>query len=57
MPKRRPTIQVDSNEWVTISWTGQHEQCCACGLTHVVDFRVDNGRLQFRARQLGEKKT
>lgn len=52
---RRPKIQIDSNEWVTISWVGQHEQCCDCGLVHIVDYRVENGKLQFKARQLGEK--
>lgn len=57
MPKRRPKVQIDPNEWVTIAWTGQHEQCCDCGLTHIVDFRVEDGKLQFRARRLGDKKT
>lgn len=57
MTRRRPALQVDSNEWVTIEWVGQHESCCNCGLTHVVDYRVEDGKLQFRARHLGERKT
>lgn len=57
MTKRRPRIQIDSNEWVTISWTAQHEECCECGLRHIVDYRVENGKLQFRARRAGEKKS
>lgn len=56
MTKRRPRLQVESNEWVTISWNGQHEECCDCQLVHIVDYRVVDGKLQFRARRLGEKK-
>ena len=57
MTRRRPRLQVDSNEWVTITWNGQHEECCECGLHHIVDYRVVDGKLQFRARRLGEKKS
>jgi hypothetical protein len=55
--RRRPTIQVHSNEWVTIAWNGQHEECCECGLKHIVDYRVVDGKLQFKARRKGEKKS
>jgi hypothetical protein len=56
MTRKRPSLQVDPNEWVTISWNAQHEECCNCGLVHIVDYRVHNGKLQFRARRRGEKK-
>jgi hypothetical protein len=56
MSKKRPTIQINDDEWVTIAWIGQHEQCCGCGLRHVVDYRVEDGELQFRARNKGGKK-
>jgi hypothetical protein len=55
MPRKRPIKQVDPNEWVTIEWTGQHEECCDCGLIHIVDYRVIDGKLQFKARRRGEK--
>lgn len=49
---RRPSIEVDDGEWVTIEWKGQHEACCGCGLVHRVDYRVEGGKLQFRATAL-----
>jgi hypothetical protein len=52
MAWKRPVIQIDDGEWVTISWKGQHEQCCNCGMSHKVDYRVEDGKLQFRARQV-----
>jgi hypothetical protein len=48
--KKRPTVQVWDGEWITITWTDQHEQCCKCGAKHSIDYRVKNGKLQFRAR-------
>lgn len=45
-------IQIDDGEWVTIAWKAQREKCCDCGLVHKVDYRVEDGKLQFRARQL-----
>jgi hypothetical protein len=56
MAKKRPVIQIHDNEWVTIDWIGQHEECCGCGLRHVVDYRVKDGKLQFRAHNKGGKK-
>lgn len=54
--KRRPVVPIDDDEWVTISWKGQHEECCKCGVRHRVDYRVHNGKLQFKARNLGVKR-
>ena len=54
--KRRKTVHVAPNEWITIAWEGQHEECCDCGLRHVVDYRVHRGKLQFRARRLTDKR-
>lgn len=48
MPKR-PDVIIDDNEWVTIAWVGQREKCCECGLVHKVDYRVADGKLQFKA--------
>ncbi len=48
-PKNPPDVQVYDGEWVEIAWKGQHEKCCRCGARHVVDYRVEDGKLQFRA--------
>jgi hypothetical protein len=48
----RPVIHVDEDEWVTIDWVGQNEQCCECGLKHKIDYRVHNGKLQFKGRRI-----
>lgn len=52
MTRRRPTVQLDDDDWVTIEWSNQHEECCDCGLRHAVNYRVHNGKLQFQARRL-----
>lgn len=36
-------------EWVTVTRRGLKEQCCACGLIHKIDYRVVDGKIQFRA--------
>lgn len=51
--KKKPVVHIDDGEWVTVAWSGQHEECCECGLKHRVDFRVaDGGKLQFRASRV-----
>lgn len=53
MARKKPTVQIEDGEWVTIDWKGQHEECCDCGLKHRVDFRVaDGGKLQMRATRV-----
>lgn len=54
--KKRPVITIDDDEWVTISWKGQHEQCCNCAMVHKVDYRVHEGKLQFKARSFSMRK-
>jgi hypothetical protein len=54
--KRRPVVEIDDGEWVTIAWIGQREKCCGCGRHHDVDHRVKDGKLQFRAVWLEEEK-
>jgi hypothetical protein len=43
--------QVIDGIWYEASWTGQRDMCCHCGLVHITDFKVENGKLMFRARQ------
>ena len=56
MTRPRPPVQLDDDDWCTIAWTNQHEECCDCGLRHKVDYRVNNGRLQFKARRIGRRR-
>jgi hypothetical protein len=49
---KRPEIQIEDGEWVTIEWKGQREQCCECGARHRVDYQVVDGKLQFRATRV-----
>lgn len=53
---RKPTIHIDDGEWVTITWSRQHEECCQCGARHTVSYRVaEDGALQFKAFSLSNK--
>lgn len=36
-------------EWIQPVEEGYKMQCCDCGLVHRMDFRVEDGRAQFRA--------
>jgi len=38
-------------EWVQPIEQGYHMSCCDCGLVHEFDFRIEAGRVQFRARR------
>ena len=40
---------VKAGEWEQPVRKGYRMCCCDCGLVHVLDFRVVNGRIQFRA--------
>lgn len=43
--------QLYDGDWLRPKHRGFREQCCNCGLVHVVDFRVVGGVVEFRARQ------
>lgn len=67
MSKKR--IWLRDNEWCTVTWKRQREECCKCGARHEIDYRVVadeylpgralkvKGKLQFRARLVGRKKS
>lgn len=38
----------EAGEWVRPTPTGYRHACCDCGLVHRMDFRVDDGRVEFR---------
>jgi hypothetical protein len=44
-------VQIFDDEWYEASWKGQRDMCCTCGLVHITDYKVENGKLMFRARQ------
>lgn len=37
------------SDWIQPVREGYKMSCCDCGLVHTMDFRVFNGRAQFRA--------
>jgi len=39
----------EEGEWVQPAENNYKLSCCDCGLTHNMDFRVEDGRAQFRA--------
>ena len=44
--------KVKDDQWVQpISSTGFKMSCCDCGLVHNFDFRIYNGKIEFRARR------
>lgn len=43
--------QVHDDEWVQPVQTGYKMACCDCGLVHVIDFRIEEGRIQLKARR------
>jgi hypothetical protein len=42
-------LKPKAGEWVQPVRKGYRLACCDCGLVHTLDFRVSNGRAQFRA--------
>jgi hypothetical protein len=41
--------KVQDGEWVQPTESGYKMACCDCGLVHSMDFRIHNGKIQFRA--------
>lgn len=39
------------SRWVQPVEQGYLMACCDCGLVHTMDFRIHEGRVQFRARR------
>jgi hypothetical protein len=49
---RRTTYDVISyGEWTRPRLRNFREQCCDCGLIHRLDFRIVDGRIEFRTRR------
>jgi hypothetical protein len=41
--------KIEAGEWVQPVEEGYKMACCDCGLVHKMDFRIHEGRVQFRA--------
>jgi hypothetical protein len=53
MAKRTEPIQIVDGSWYAIAF-GQKpftEECCDCGLVHITDFKVENGKFWVRYRR------
>lgn len=44
-------VEVHDGEWSHVKRRGERVMCCDCGLTHVHDFRIINGRIEQRSRR------
>ena len=55
MTKKRKWHQATDGEWIAPKRRGYKEQCCDCGLTHTMYYRLVNGQIQYKA--IRDKKT
>ena len=44
------TVQVIDGAWYELGHGFTHEDCCDCGLSHRVDYKLENGRVMVRYR-------
>jgi hypothetical protein len=51
MSKRVSYEVISYGEWTRPRMKDFREQCCDCGLIHRLDFRIVDGRIEFRTRR------
>ena len=51
MGKRIVYRVISYGEWTRPRMRNFREQCCDCGLIHRLDFRIFDGRIEFRTRR------
>lgn len=52
---RSDYLQVKDGEWIEVPKRGYKEQCCDCGLTHVLNFRINaKGKIEIQAFRDGK---
>ncbi len=51
MGKRVVYRVISYGEWTRPRMRNFREQCCDCGLIHRLDFRIADGRIEFRTRR------
>lgn len=42
--------QITEGEWIEPAMRGFKHQCCGCALIHITDYRIVDGKVQFRVR-------
>ena len=55
MGKRVVYRVISYGEWTRPRMRNFREQCCDCGLIHRLDFRIADGRIEFRTRRGGAR--
>src|ERR1700722_15469637 len=48
MAKREKYLQIHDGEWIGPAMRGFRHKCCGGALTHKTDYRIVNGKVQFR---------
>lgn len=48
MTEKVPVIQIYDGSWYALS-TFSRDICCGCGLVHDTEFKLENGKIMFRA--------
>lgn len=51
-PEGCKSNQIGAGEWVQPEDNGYRMECCECGLIHVLNFRIHEGKIQFQAFRL-----
>ena len=51
MSKRVTYDVISYGEWTRPRMANFREQCCDCGLIHRLDFRIVDGKVEFRTRR------
>jgi len=44
----KPYYHVTDGEWIQVPMRGGKDQCCDCGLVHVVNYRIVEGKIQVQ---------
>ncbi len=44
------TVQVNDGSWYALGHGYTHEDCCDCGLSHRVDYKLEDGKVMVRYR-------
>lgn len=45
--------EAEDGEWILPVANGHRHQCCDCGLVHKVDYRIVDGKVEFRSTRDG----
>lgn len=48
--------KVADGDWVQPRRKNYYLRCCDCGLSHRLNFRIKNGKIQFQAFRINKRK-